>query len=161
MAFKKINFDTGEVIGKSGKLYTVRTSLSVERYSLFQIYEKELAYGLTLPGLNDKLKKVYELINKQKFADSAVMIYDIMRGVVKLGERQSAIMKICCLYINAEDEDEGKINQDMIDAKIRDWSEYDVTDFFQVAVSSVNGLIEIYQSVSRDISELNQTVEGE
>lgn len=151
---QRIDFEAGEFLGKSGKKYIIESSLSVERYSHFQIYEKEMAYGLTVKGLFDKLKELYELQNKMKFADASVLVSDMMRGVIKIQERQSGILKICTLYINSEDEERGIINQDMIDAKIKDWAEIDIRDFFAVAMRSVHGLIEIYQNVSQLIMGL-------
>jgi hypothetical protein len=151
---QRIDFEKGTFEGKSGKTYFVESSLSVARYAEFQIYEKEMAYGLTTKNLFEKLKALFDLQNKMKFAESVVLLNDLMRGVAKLQERQPSIMKICALYMNLEGEDRGIINQDMIDAKIKDWAEIDVRDFFAQAIRSVNGLIEIYATVSQSISDL-------
>lgn len=151
---KRIDFEAGKITGKSGKVYMIESSLSVERYVHFQLYEKEMAYGLTVKGLFDNLKALYELNNKMKFADMAVKLNDLMRGVVKIQERQPAILKICALYINEEGEDRSTCKQDMIDAKVKDWAEYDIRDFFAVAMRSVHGLIEIYLNVTQSISGL-------
>jgi hypothetical protein len=151
---KRIDFEKGTFEGRSGKVYFVESSLSVARYAEFQIYEKEMAYGLTMKGLFDKLKALFDLQNKMKFAESVVLLNDLMRGVAKIQERQPAMVKICCLYMNLADEDRGIINQDMIDRKVEDWAEIDVRDFFTHAIRSVNGLIEIYATVSQAISDL-------
>lgn len=151
---KRIDFEQGTFVGISGKTYFIESSLSVARYAEFQIYEKEMAYGLTMKGLFEKLKALFEMQNKMKFAESAVMLNDLMRGIAKIQERQPSVLKICTLYMNLENEDRAVINQDMIDAKIKDWADIDVRDFFAHAIRSVNGLIEIYASVSQSISDL-------
>jgi hypothetical protein len=150
---KRIDFETGQLTGRSGKKYQTESSLSVERFTQFQVFEKELAYGLSLKGLAEKLQKLMNLVDKMKFAQAAILISDLQRGVSKLYERQPVIMKIAALYINSEDEDRGVFNQDIIDAKLRDWADYDIRDFFAVATRSVSGLIEIYESVSLNILE--------
>jgi hypothetical protein len=153
--FKRIDFEADQqiLIGKSGTVYTTESSLSVARYAAFQMYEKELAYGFTVDGIYKQLKVIYELVNKQKFLDAGVKVNDLMRGALKVKERQPAIMKICALYINAPDEDRGDITPEIIDKKIADWAEYDIRDFFAVATRSVRGLTEIFLTVSQAIME--------
>lgn len=138
----------------NGKTYTIEGGLSIERYAEFQILEKELAYGLTVKGMFDKINDGYQLLNQQRFADAAVLMNNLMRGVSKMEEREPVILKICALFCNTEGEDRTVINDDMITAKIGDWKKegIDFKCFFQLASSSVSGLLEIYRSVTQAIS---------
>lgn len=151
---KRIDFDSQMLQGKSGKNYLIHSSMSAGRYAEFQLLEKEMAYGFTVKGIFDKLKNVLGLINKQQFANSAIAVNDLMRGASKIMERQPTIMKICMLYINAEDEDAGIITTAMIDAKIKDLEHYDIRDFFVVATTAVRGLAEIYATVTQAITDM-------
>lgn len=149
---KRIDLEKG-VFTANGKTYRIEGNLSIERYAMYAIYEKELAYGLTVKGMYDQLKNVLKLLDKTRFVDSAVLIHDMIRGVSKLEEREPIVLKICALYCNTEDEDRSTINEDMITKKISDWKTegLDMRDFFQLASSSVNGFIEIYRSVTQGI----------
>lgn len=151
---KRIDFEAGR-FEAGGKTYFIEGSLTIERYAHFQIYEKELAYGFTVKGIYDKLNDIKKLLDKTRFVDSAVYIVDLMRGISKLEEREPTILKICALYCNTEAEDRTIINQDMITQKIEDWKRegIDMRDFFDLACSSVNGLHELYQTVTRSISD--------
>lgn len=150
---KRIDFEKGKFTA-NGKEYTIEGALSIERYAELQIIEKELAYGFTVKSLFDKIKTVWDLLNKMKFAEMAVNLNDMMRGVAKVQEREPIILKICALFMNTADEDRRTITQDMIKEKITDWKAEGIAmqDFFQVASSSVHGFLEIYETVSRIIS---------
>lgn len=138
----------------NGNLYLVETTLSIERYAEFQILEKELGYGVSFKVLFEKIKKVYDNLNKGKFADSAVAINNILTGISKLEERTPVVLKICALFINRADEDRTKFNQDVINNKINDWREegLDMMYFFTLAGNSVSGFLEIYNKITQSIS---------
>lgn len=152
---KRINIDSGQFVA-NGITYYIEESVSTVRYAELQILEKEMAYGSTVKGIFDKLQMAYNDINKQKFADSAVKVNDIMRGVAKLNERKPVIMKICALFINTEDEDRAAWSVDQYNKKIADWDSeaFDVRDFFTLASNAAVGFLEIYNKVTRTISEL-------
>lgn len=150
---KRINFETGKFTA-NGKTYTIEGALSIERYAELQILEKELAYGFTVKDIFNKLKQLWDFLNKLKFAEAAVLVRDLMAGATRVAERTPTTLKICALFINTDDEDRGTITQEMINKKIEDWKAegIDMRDFFQVASSSINGFLEVYQNVTRIIS---------
>lgn len=150
---KRIDLERG-YFEANGKKYFIEGAMSIERYAEFQIFEKELAYGLTVKAIFEKLGELWKLINKLKFGEAAVQLNDLIRGVSKIEEREPVVLKICALVINEENEDRGEFSQDMINRKITDWKAegMDMRDFFLVASGSVNGLQEIYKKVTRIIS---------
>lgn len=150
---KRIDFEKGKFTA-NGKTYTIEGALSIERYAELQLLEKELAYGFTVKEIFNKLKQLWDFLNKMKFAEAAVLIRDLMAGATRVAERTPTTLKICALFINTDDEDRATITQEMINKKIEDWKAegLDMRDFFQVASSSVNGFLEVYQSVTRIIS---------
>lgn len=151
---KRLDFTTGEFVA-NGTNYRIEGALTIERYAELQILEKELGYASSFKAIYEKMQKAYDLLNKQKFADSAVQINDIMRGVAKAQEREPTILKICTLFINTENEDRTKLDKDVNERKIADWKKegIDMRDFFLVASNSVNGFLEIYRNATRSISE--------
>lgn len=154
---KRIDFNAG-TFEANGKTYTIEGALSIERYAELQILEKELAYGFTTKAIFDKIRQLWDNQNKLKFAENAVILHDLMRGVTKLEERTPTVLKICALFINTPEEDRTGLTREMIETKINDWKAagIDMRDFFQVASSSVNGFLEIYQTVTRIISAQEQ-----
>lgn len=150
---KRIDFESGKFVA-NGTEYIIEGALSIERYAELQLFEKELANGMTFQTMFDKLQSLYSKLNKQKFADCAVELNDMIRGYAKLQEREPAILKICTLYINAKEEDRRTWNADMMNAKIADWKTegIDMRDFFAVASSSIGGFSEVYRKVTRIIS---------
>jgi hypothetical protein len=153
---KRIDFEKG-TFSANGKEYCIEGGLSIERYAEMQILEKELAYGFTVKGIFDKLRSLWDLLNKLKFAECVIIVNDLMRGAARVQERENAVLKICALFINYEDEDRTAFSQDLMNAKIKDWQTegIDVRDFFAVALNSVSGFLEVYQIVTRTI--LDQT----
>jgi hypothetical protein len=150
---KRIDLNTG-IFEANGTRYTIEGALTIERYAELQVLEKELGYGLTFKAMFDKLHQAFNLLNKQKPADAAVLLNDMIRGMVKIQEREPVVLKICALFMNTADEDRSSFSQDMYNRKIADWKaeKLDMRDFFTVASNSVNGYIEIYRTVSRIIS---------
>lgn len=150
---KRIDFEKGEFTA-NGTIYRIEGALTIERYAELQILEKEMGYGLTFKGMYEKLQSVYNQVNKMKFADAAVNLNDLIRGISKIQEREPTVLKICALFINAEDEDRTQYSQDMVNKKIADWKAegIDMRDFFTVASNSVSGFLEIYRKVTQTIS---------
>lgn len=138
----------------NGVYYNVEGGLSIERFCMYQILEKEAAFGVSFKNLFNNLQKLHGLMNNVKFVEASILLDNMMRGVAKLEEKQPTLLKMCALFINTDDEDRSIITEDMIAKKINDWKkEYDVRDFFQVALSTMDGFLEIYNNVSRIISE--------
>jgi|ERR1044072_235429 hypothetical protein len=159
---KRIDFESGTFTA-NGNTYTIEQGLSIERYAELQILEKELAYGFTVKAIFERLQKIWNQLNKLHFAEIAVTLRDLMAGVKQVSERQPVVLKICALFINTPDEDRTTISKDLIDRKTADWKAegMDMRDFFQVASSSVNGFLEVYEAVTRIISAQEGTKTAE
>lgn len=137
----------------NGTTYYIESGLSIERFCEYQILEKEAAFSMSFKKIFENLKEVHRLMNEVKFVEAAVKLDNLMRGVAKLEEREPTLLKMCALFINTEDEDRTTINNDMIVKKIEDWKkEYDIRDFFQLALNTVDGFLEIYANATRIIS---------
>lgn len=154
MNLKRIDFNTGQFMA-NGTKYLIEGELTIERYAELQILQREIALEFSYKDFYNQLQDLYQLLNQQRFADCVVKVNDLIRGHAKVMEREPTVLKICALYINAENEDRTVFNQDISNKKISDWKTEGifVGDFFTVASSSINGFLEIYQSVSRTISE--------
>lgn len=150
---KRINLETGS-FEANGTRYQIESSLSIERYCEMQILEKELGFGVTFRSIFDKLKSIYLDLNKANFVSASVTVDAMLRGIAKIEEREPVVLKICCLFINAEGENRAIWNNDLVVKKINDWKAegLDMQDFFIVALNSVNGFIGIYNQITEAIS---------
>lgn len=150
----RIDFETGKLV-TAKRVYTVHHFLSVGRYCEFQIFEKELAYGSTFKTTFDKIKKALAQMNALKFVDACITLTDLVRGMIKVEEREPTVMKICALFVNYEGENLAKYDKDNEADKIADWKEagVDMRDFFTVALNTVPGFLEIYGKLTHNITE--------
>lgn len=144
---KRINFTTGQ-FEANGKKYTIEKLISIERYTKFQQFEIEAAFSATFKNLFDTLNNTYELLNKGKLADASVNVYNAMKGVHEISNKEPYVLKYCALFINEENEDRRVITDEMISQKIADWQEegLPVQDFFTLATNSIPHYIESYMS---------------
>jgi hypothetical protein len=102
----------------------------------------------------NKLKVVYEELDKGKFGQPIIIVHNLMNGIAqRIENRKHPAMELCALFINYKDEDREHFNKDDITKKIEDWSEYAVNDFFQLAANLVGGFIAIYNEISENTSK--------
>lgn len=152
MELKRLDM-TKQSFVANGTTYYIESGLSIERFCEYQILEKEAGFGLSFKKIFENLKDLHGLMNNMKFVEAAVKLDNMMTGVAKLEEREPTLLKICALFINAKDEDRTTINNDTIVKKIEDWKkEYDVRDFFTLALNMVDGFLEIYANATQIIS---------
>lgn len=138
----------------NGKEYLVENEISFQRWRKYQKLQIELGYNTSFEKLFTDLSKCYELLNQQKFADSAVAIRDIMKGIKDIQEQKHpAALQLCTLFINTSDEDRRYISEDLMDRKIDDWEKegYDIGSFFQLALGIIPGFLQTYKLISQDI----------
>lgn len=139
----------------NGVKYYVEERLSLDRFIKYQELELELGIGINTKNLMQNLSNIYSQLNEAKFADAVIKLHDLMKGVVILDKKQPTALRMCALFINAEDEDRKTITEDVITTKIDNWKTegFDMNDFFQFALGTVNGFSEIYNEISLQYSE--------
>lgn len=151
---KVIDLDKGSFMA-NGNEYFIEKSISQERFMMYQKLQIELTYQTGFAGMYRALQNLYELLNKQKFADCAVIAHNALNGIKITEDKRIPALELAALFINEKDEDRKIINQDMVDKKLKDWAEegLDVTPFFQLAISSIAGFKEIYNELIRSSLE--------
>lgn len=143
----------------NGKIFLVSDRISINRYIEYQKTMPLLTFGTNFEEMFKQLKNAYNLLNKQNFADSAVVIHNILSNVAKV-EEQSRIhpaLKMAAMFINTKDEDVTVYDEEVTKEKINDWTVegYDISDFFTLALNSINGFREAYQEYTekRNLTE--------
>lgn len=145
MEIKEVDFS--KPFQANGKTYRVKSMLSVNRWIQFEIIQLELSTGLSFDAMVKNWQVVYDLANKMKFADIAVVAYNTLSSIAtRLDERTHPVIKMCSLFCNYDGEDETRWDDDLIKEKQADWEAegYSMQSFFQLAFSAVNGFLQIY-----------------
>lgn len=150
---KKLPIEEGRFMA-NGKLYVIETGFSIERYAMYQRYQLEAGYGVTFEEMLHNWEKVIDYANKLKFTDIAVLSHNMLKGVTKIADREPVLLKMCALFINAENEDRRTITDDMISVKINDWKEegFDIRGFFTLALNTINGFIDSWVKLTQAIT---------
>ena len=159
---KRINFSKGS-FEANGTNYIIETGFSIERYAMYQKLQIETGFNVTFETMFQSWETVVQKANELKFSEIVIMAYDISRGMQQIEEKEPLVLKMCALFINAPDEDRRTITDDMISKKIRDWKEggYDMADFFQLALNTINGFMSAWRRLSQTISESAKLNENE
>ena len=143
----------------NGKEYFIEMGgISMERFIEYEKLQVELGYGVTFIQLYELIKESYELCNKQKFADLAVKLYNVLQSVKTFEERRTPAFELCALFINEKNENRAIITKDMISVKLADWEAegLDAVPFFQLAVSSLQNFSTAYNVAIQIASELDK-----
>ena len=137
--FSKKHFDCG------GRKFTLSDYLSFDRYRELQKINLELGFSATFQDIFKHVREAWEFLNNTKLAEAAVVLHNIMYGVVSLDDKYDPALRICALFINEEGEDVSAYDEGKMRAKIECWAkELDVLPFFQLALNLVPGFINAY-----------------
>jgi hypothetical protein len=143
---KEVDFSK-KVFECDGIKWYVEDSISFARYMALEEIALEFGFSATFADLFKNLRKMWDLHNQLKFAETAVIMHNMMRGIVSLEDKkQDASLRICALFINSEDEDRAEYNEAKMLDKISRWGkECNVRPFFHLAASVVNGWLPAYK----------------
>lgn len=139
-----IDFKNRKIYGKSGKVYDIKSSVSVGRMSEYDIRGSLLALNTDFNTLASRHQKIrWHLIhgdlNAQGNIYNALLELDaIDSGMKRYGENQrSAVIEFCALFCIEEGEDVSTFDEDMFRRKYEDWAHIDSPDFFYLAGMSI------------------------
>jgi len=142
--FAKKHFECG------GRKFTLKETLSFSRYRELQKLNLEFGYSATFHDTFKNIREAWDLLNKLKLGEAAVILHNIMYGVVGLEEKDDPSLRICALFIDEIGEDPTICDEGKMREKIECWGkELDVSPFFQLAASLVPGWINAYKTVSQ------------
>jgi hypothetical protein len=142
--FSQKHFECG------GKKFYVKDSLSFARYREMQKLNLEFGYSATFHDIFKHIREAWDLLNALKLAEAAVVLHNIMYGVVSLENKDDPALRLCALFIDEEGEDPTIYDEGKMREKIKCWGqELDTLPFFQLASNLVNGWMQIYKDVSQ------------
>lgn len=139
----------------NGVTYFIESSLSFERFLMYQKLQLEVGYETGFYGVFKGLERAYASCNDGKLADASVIIHNLMKGIKTVDDRRVPMLELVCLFINEKDEDRKIINDDMISQKISNWEAegLDMMPFFHLAVSSIKNFSSVYTEFTQSILE--------
>ena len=149
MEVKELDFS--KPFQANGRTYRVKTMLSLPRWIQFEITQQELGTGISFDDMVKKWQTVFDLANKMKFADIAVLAHNTLSSVAtRIEERTHPVIKMCALFCNYDDEDETRFDEDLVKEKQADWEAegYAMQSFFQLAFSAVQNFSQVYDEIS-------------
>jgi hypothetical protein len=145
-----------------GRKFFVKDSLSFIRYRELQKLNLEFGYSASFQDIFKNIRTAWDFLNQTKLGEAAVILHNIMYGVVSLEEKDDPALRLCALFIDEEGEnptvyDEGKMRE-----KIECWGkELDTLPFFQLASNLVPGWMPAYKVVIPDgFKEENEEVQN-
>jgi hypothetical protein len=152
MELREINFDLKHFECDGRKFY-VRDSLSFNRYKELQKLNLEFGYSANFAETFKQIRTAWDHLNNLKLAEAAVVLHNVMYGVVSLDEKDDPALRMCALFIDEEGEDATVYDEGKMREKIECWSkELSVAPFFQLAADLCPNWINAYKIVSQNTS---------
>lgn len=151
---RTINFNETKTFECGGRKFSQTDSLSFARFIELQKLMLRFGFSADFMDIYNNLLKVYDLLNNLKFADSAVLVHNMMYGVIKLDDKEVTALKISALFINEEGEDITVYDEAKIMDKIECWGkELDVVPFWKLAVNLIPAWTTAFRQVSQNFSQ--------
>jgi len=153
MELRVINFDYKH-FECGGRKFYVKDSLSFNRYKELQKLNLEFGYSANFAETFKQIRTAWDHLNNLKLAEAAVVLHNVMYGVVSLYEKDDPALRMCALFIDEDGEeptvyDEGKMRE-----KIECWGrELSVAPFFQLAANLCPDWINAYKIVLASTSK--------
>lgn len=147
--FSKKHFECG------GRKFYVRDTLSFARYRELQKLNLEFGFSSTFQDIFKNIRLAWDQLNATRLGEAAVILHNIMYGVVSLEDKEDPGIRMCALFIDEEGEDPTIFDEAKMRDKIECWSkELSVTPFFQLAANLVPHWIDAWQLLTPDGSNV-------
>ena len=128
-----------------GRKFTVTDVPSFVRYREMQKICLEFGFSATFLDIFNNIKTAWEFLNQTKLGEAAVVLHNIMYGVVSLEEKYDPAFRLCALFINEEGEDSTLFDEGKMREKIDCWGkELSPLPFFHLATNLVADWMPIY-----------------
>ena len=150
MQLRILDFDKEKYFKCDGREFEMTENLSFARYRKLQEISLEFGYSASFHDIFKNIRIAWDFLNDTKLGEAAVILHNIMYGVVSLENKYDAALRLCALFINEKGEDIAVYSEAIEQSKIDCWGkELDVTPFFHLASNLVTGWMPAYKVVSR------------
>lgn len=144
---RTINFDLKHFECEDGKRkFTIKEVPSFERYRIMQKVCLEFGFSASFIDIYNNITSGFELLNKMKPAEGAVVLHNILKGMASAEEKYPAAFRLCALFIDEEGEDPAVYDEGKMNEKIECWGkELSPLPFFNMASELVIGWMPAYK----------------
>jgi hypothetical protein len=104
-----------------GRKFYVKDTLSFARYREMQKINLEFGYSATFHDIFKNIRTAWEFLNQTKLGEAAVVLHNIMYGVVSLEDKDDPALRLCALFIDEEGEDSTVYDEGKMREKIECW----------------------------------------
>lgn len=130
----------------AGRNYTILEKITPERYKEYEKLVPKLTFGLSFQEIYSQLHKLFGLLNKQEFANAAIVCHNVMKGIKDVDDekRIHPALMMAALVIVRDDEDPRSYNEALMLDKINDWQKegIDMMSFFALSLNTIEGFRE-------------------
>ena len=157
--------ETARQFTANGKTFIIHESTTVDGYTALEELKIRAATGDTATALLERLQEVYDLMNKGRFADAAVAMYNTIDAGEKIAaKRPHSLLLQLTIFARPLGHDVREWSEELAMTWIDDWQQegIDVTDLFSQAGGSLMRFQLASSLNSRNTSEFgNESEEGE
>jgi hypothetical protein len=140
-----IDFEKEKSFECKGRKFYLKEVPSFDRYREMQKICLEFGFSGSFQDVFKNIKTAWDFLNGLKLAEAAVVLHNIMYGVVALEEKYDACFRLCAIFIDEEGEDSTVYDEVKMREKIECWGkELSPLPFFQLASNLVESWLPIY-----------------
>ena len=145
MELRIIDFEKEKSFECDGRKFYLKEVPSFDRYREMQKICLEFGFSATFQDIFKNVKVAWDYLNAAKLGEAAVILHNIMYGVVALEEKYDASFRLCALFIDGEGEDSTVYDEGIMREKIECWNrELSPLPFFHLASNLVESWMPIY-----------------
>lgn len=160
LAEGKIDVSALELIGKSGKHYKA-TMLTAGRLATWEKAWLKAQYNMNPSIVFSIALQAIEALKKNNVFDCSVALYKITEGVARIADgKPHYMLELMSCFLNYEGEDLSKLDENDIQEKINDLSEYSADDLFMLAGLWMPAFIIDYEESKKAISEKQEVLKN-
>lgn len=164
----RIDFKTGKFIA-NGVNYTIVDYIPVGRDVRYTNLIPQMAFGTDFKGIFSFARKIYDhattgndpLLALHKIATDSM---NFMESIKNVGESGHPIYyELAAIFCNRDGEDPAMLTDQMVKEKIDDWEKSGIPreDFFQLAISSIQGLAKAWKALQEEVAGIKQQMSQE
>lgn len=151
----------------NGNKYYITDRISIDRWKQYEKLVPRLTYGVGFNEMQAALTKAFAALNKQQFANAAIILHNVMSGIVD-AENENRVtpgLMMCALVMNKEGENTAIYDEQVMNDKIQDWRTegLDILSFFKWALNSINGFrathIQLIQEQANELIQKSDLME--
>ena len=150
-----IDFKNKTIKGKSGKVYRIDPeNISAGRWMAYQRLSLSISVSQSFQDVFNRIVAIRQAISSGNDILSAIdqvkhQSDEFIENVKKYGLNDApSPIELCATFCNAEGEDAGVWNDEIIMSKYEDWKHIPIKDFFFLSAMATPGFIEEYQNLT-------------